>query len=57
MTQSHKPKAMAELLKSAGYDKIKLKDITADIAEGAPTNPDGTMDIMSYGAWLAQRVI
>lgn len=56
MTQSYKPKAMVELLQAAGYDKIKLKFITADIAEGAPTNPDGTMTLMEYGAWLAQRV-
>jgi hypothetical protein len=27
----------------------------ADIADGAPTNPDGTVNLVHYAAWLALK--
>lgn len=31
--------------------------ISADISDGAPTNDDGTINLVSYTAWLARRAI
>jgi hypothetical protein len=27
-----------------------------DVADGAPTNPDGTLNLVHYAAWLASEV-
>ena len=43
---------LAELLTKAGATKIKLEDIEADVAAGAPTNGDGTIHLVHYTAWL-----
>jgi hypothetical protein len=29
--------------------------IAADIRDGAPTNPDGTVNLVHYAAWLALK--
>lgn len=31
--------------------------ISADISDGAPTNDDGTINLVAYTAWLARRAI
>lgn len=29
--------------------------IEADVADGAPTNPDGTLNLIRYAAWLIRE--
>ena len=29
--------------------------LRADLAAGAPTNPDGTINLVHYAAWLARE--
>ena len=44
----------AKLLSKAGGRVIRADQIEADIAAGAPTNGDGTINLISYAAWLVQ---
>ena len=30
--------------------------LQADIDDGAPTNPDGTMNLVQYAAWLVKEM-
>lgn len=49
------PADMARLLSAAGGRTIDAQTVEADIAAGAPTNPDGTMNLVHYAAWLVHR--
>lgn len=44
----------AKLLSKAGGRVIREDQITADIAAGAPTNGDGTLNLIAYAAWLVR---
>lgn len=49
---------MAALLSRAGgrqADAIDESMIRADIERGAPTNDDGTINLLHYAAWLARE--
>ncbi len=46
---------LARILAALG-GHITIEMIRADIAAGAPTNPDGTINLIQYGAWLARAV-
>ena len=48
------PSAMAveEAAKALGVSEDMLRN---DIANGAPTNPDGTMNLVYYAAWLVSE--
>ena len=45
----------AKLLSKAGGRAIRVDQIEADITAGAPTNGDGTMNLIAYAAWLARE--
>ncbi len=47
-------KDIVSLLKANGHEDITAKKVRDDIEAGAPVNPDGTMDLLEYGAWLAR---
>jgi hypothetical protein len=42
------------LLAKVGGTAITEAQVQADIASGAPTNPDGTLNLVIYAAWLVQ---
>lgn len=46
---------LAKLLTTAGGREISPAAIEADVAAGAPTNPDGTLHLVHYAAWLAAQ--
>ena len=46
------PYDLARLLSAAGDTPVTVDVIDADIAGGAPTNGDGTLNVVHYGAWL-----
>ena len=53
----YKPKHLTKeevvkVLKLSGSRTITMENLERDIAEGAPLNEDGTMDIIAYGAWI-----
>ncbi len=45
----------AALLSRASGDEVTEADIRADIDSGAPTNSDGTLNVVHYAAWLARE--
>lgn len=49
-------KDAAEMLSRAGRKTVTVEMIQSDIAAGAPVNPDGTINLLGYTAWLAREV-
>ena len=47
----------AKILSSAGGRRITEEMIRADIDAGAPTNPDGTVNLVNYTAWLVNEMV
>ncbi len=45
----------ATLLSKAGARQIRVEQIEADVAAGAPTNGDGTINLVTYAAWLVRE--
>jgi hypothetical protein len=48
------PQQAANLLSAAAKVRISVAQIEEDIQSGAPTNPDGTLNLMQYAAWLVK---
>lgn len=46
----------ARLLSRAGGQTLTVEMLEADIAEGAPTNPDGTLNLVHYASWLVKEL-
>ena len=46
----------ARLLTKAGGRIISEKMLREDIDAGAPTNHDGTINLVHYAAWLVQQM-
>jgi hypothetical protein len=47
---------VAQVLATAGSRRITEDMVRADIAAGAPTNPDGTVNLIHYAAWLVKEM-
>lgn len=45
----------AELLTREGKTTITTAMIEADLKAGAPTNPDGTINLVQYAAWILKQ--
>jgi hypothetical protein len=46
---------LVKLLKRAGSRYVSENAIRKDIESGAPTNPDGTINLIHYTAWLVKE--
>lgn len=46
----------ARLLTTVGGQPISEAMIELDIAEGAPTNANGTLNLVHYAAWLVKEM-
>ena len=46
----------ARLLAKVGGPSIKEAMLTSDVEAGAPTNPDGTINLVQYAAWLVKEM-
>lgn len=46
----------AKLLSAASKVRISEEQITKDIASGAPTHDDGTLNLVHYAAWLVKDI-
>ena len=46
---------LASLLSRVGGKPVTAEMIRADIDAGAPANPDGTMNLIHYTAWLVKE--
>jgi hypothetical protein len=49
------PTQAAKILAAAGSRRITEAMVRADIEAGAPTNADGTVNLVHYAAWLARE--
>jgi hypothetical protein len=45
----------ARLLAKASSEPVTEAMIRGDIDDGAPTNQDGTVNLVHYAAWLAMK--
>ena len=45
----------ARLLSAAGGQRVTVEMLEADIAAGAPINPDGTLNLVHFAAWLVRE--
>lgn len=50
------PMEAARALSAAGGRSVTVEMIEADVAAGAPTNPDGTINLVRYAAWLVKEM-
>jgi hypothetical protein len=55
------PKALsladaAHVLSKAGGAKVTEEMLQAHVAAGAPTNADGTINLVHYAAWLVREI-
>ena len=46
----------ARLLSAFGPRPTTVEMLQADIDDGAPTNPDGTINLVQYAAWLVREM-
>ena len=42
----------AKILSAAGGQRGTIEMLEEDVAAGAPTNADGTLNLLHYAAWL-----
>jgi hypothetical protein len=49
------PAQTAKILAAAGQRRITEAMINTDIQAGAPTNADGTINLLHYTAWLVKE--
>ena len=45
----------AKILSAAGARRITEEMIAVDVEAGAPTNPDGTVNLVHYTSWLVKE--
>jgi len=50
------PEQAVKVLAAAGRRHITAEMVRADIEAGAPTNADGTVNLVHYAAWLVREV-
>ena len=48
---------LARILSASGSGPVTVEMLQADVASGAPTNADGTMNLVHYAAWLVKNVL
>ena len=46
----------ARVFSAAAGDTIDVAMLEADIEAGAPVNPDGTLNLVHYAAWLLREM-
>ena len=47
---------MSRLLTAAGGRPVTEEMVRRDMEAGAPVNPDGTINLVHYAAWLAREI-
>jgi len=50
------PAELAKLLAAAGSEHAAEKTIAAHIKQGAPSNPDGSLNFLHYTAWMLKEL-
>jgi len=48
---------LARILSALGTRSVTVEMLEADVAAGAPTNADGTINLVHYAAWLLKEMM
>ena len=48
--------ALVQVLQAAGAKHVSVDALEADLEAGAPTNKDGTVNLVHYAAWLVKAM-
>jgi hypothetical protein len=48
---------LARILSASGPRPVTVETLEDDIDDGAPVNPDGTMNLVEYGRWLIGEML
>ena len=48
---------MARVLSASGSRSVTVEMLQTDVDAGAPLNPDGTLNLVHYAAWLVKNVL
>jgi len=47
---------IVNILRRSGSRHVSEENIRKDISAGAPVNPDGTVNLVHYAAWLVKEL-
>ena len=47
---------LAKLLSKSAGRVVSAETLRRDVEAGAPVNPDGTMNLVHYAAWLVKEI-
>ena len=47
---------LARILSASGPRSVTVEMLQVDLDDGAPRNPDGTMNLIHFAAWLVKNV-
>ena len=47
---------VARILTASGWKPVTVDMVRDDIDDGAPTNPDGTINLVHYTAWCVREM-
>lgn len=47
---------LARILTVSGPKQVTVEMLQVDIDDGAPTNADGTMNLLNYTAWIVKEM-
>ncbi len=50
------PEQAAKILSAAAKIRIPAEQIVRDLGDGAPSNSDGTINLLHYAAWLIKEM-
>ena len=54
--QALSPEDVARILTASGWKPVTVAMIRDDIDDGAPVNPDGTINLVQYAGWLVREM-
>ena len=53
--QALSPEDVARILSASGRKPVTVEMVRDDIDDGAPVNPDGTINLVQYAAWIVRE--
>jgi hypothetical protein len=48
---------LARILTASGPKPVTVEMLQADIDSGAPVNPNGTVNLVNFAAWLVKEIL
>lgn len=54
--QALSPQDVARVLTASGWKPVTVEMVQDCLDDGAPTNPDGTINVVQFSAWLVKEM-